>query len=166
MGREVRLLAVLAIVVSTMGCDRVTKQMAADSLAGRPRVSLAADSIRLEYVENRGGFLSLGADLPDDLRTGVFSLCTLLVLVWLAVKVSREVMAGRWVVGPVLLWAGGVANLADRLARGSVIDFLNVGIGSLRTGIFNVADVAITAGVALIVLELGKRRSPCRRTTQ
>jgi signal peptidase II len=45
--------------------------------------------------------------------------------------------------------------------RGSVVDFLNVGIGSLRTGIFNVADMAIMLGVALLLLaELRKPAAP------
>jgi lipoprotein signal peptidase len=51
----------------------------------------------------------------------------------------------------VLFLAGGLSNLADRLAIGSVIDFLNVGIGQVRTGIFNVADVAIMTGAALVL---------------
>jgi signal peptidase II len=48
--------------------------------------------------------------------------------------------------------AGGASNLIDRLARGTVTDFMNVGIGPLRTGIFNLADVAITLGAVLVVL--------------
>ena len=53
-----------------------------------------------------------------------------------------------------LLLAGGVGNLIDRVSQnGMVTDFMNIGIGSLRTGIFNVADVAITfGGLALLVL--------------
>jgi signal peptidase II len=55
--------------------------------------------------------------------------------------------------GLAFLWAGGVSNLADRVARGGrVVDFLNVGVGPLRTGIFNVADMAIMLGVALVLL--------------
>ena len=52
--------------------------------------------------------------------------------------------------GVALLIAGGGSNWLDRITRGSVIDFLNVGIGPVRTGVFNVADVAIVMGVALI----------------
>ena len=51
-----------------------------------------------------------------------------------------------------LFIGGGVSNWIDRLLHGRVVDFLNVGIGSLRTGIFNVADVAIMAAVAMLVL--------------
>jgi signal peptidase II len=58
----------------------------------------------------------------------------------------------RWsVTGLTLLAAGGASNWADRVVHGRVIDFMNVGIGPLRTGIFNVADVAIMLGVALLL---------------
>lgn len=51
-----------------------------------------------------------------------------------------------------LVAAGGTGNLLDRLMnKGLVTDFLNVGIGSLRTGIFNVADMAILVGTILLV---------------
>jgi signal peptidase II len=57
-----------------------------------------------------------------------------------------------------LLFAGGVGNLIDRVTSGgSVVDFINLGIGLVRAGIFNVADVAITVG-ALILLSAALRR--------
>jgi signal peptidase II len=55
------------------------------------------------------------------------------------------------VLGLTLLAAGGASNWADRVVHGRVVDFLNVGIGSLRTGIFNVADIAIMAGVVMLL---------------
>lgn len=61
-----------------------------------------------------------------------------------------------------LFLGGGVSNLLDRLIHGTVIDFMNVGIGPLRTGIFNVADMAIMLGAGIIVLETWRadRRLP------
>jgi signal peptidase II len=50
-----------------------------------------------------------------------------------------------------LMFAGGASNWIDRVARGTVVDFLNVGFGSLRTGIFNVADVALMVGGVIFV---------------
>jgi signal peptidase II len=53
-----------------------------------------------------------------------------------------------------LLLSGGVGNLIDRLMYdGYVIDFINIGIGPLRTGIFNVADIAVTAGVLILLVD-------------
>ena len=58
-----------------------------------------------------------------------------------------------------LIAGGGLGNLYDRLTNtGRVVDFLMVGMGSLRTGIFNVADLAITFGVGLFVLAAIQRK--------
>jgi signal peptidase II len=60
----------------------------------------------------------------------------------------------------VILWSciigGGIGNLADRLLNNfRVIDFLNFGIGNLRTGVLNIADISVTFGViALILFEM------------
>jgi len=171
-GRATRVLALAAVLVSTIGCDRVTKDLAERHLAGRARLSIASDLVRLEYTENRGGFLGLGAELPAGFRAVVFNIGTAMLLVGLGVWVCRRVLAGFWAIGPALVWAGGAANLADRVARGTVMDFLNVGVGTLRTGIFNVADMAISIGVVVLVVELvgpsqtgPAHESPCRRTS-
>ena len=156
-GRAARVLVMAGIVLSTIGCDRVTKQIAAQHLAGRPRLSLAGDSVRLEYVENRGGFLSIGSELPETPRTVIFSIGTSALLACLGVWVCRRVLAGGWALGPALVWAGGVANVADRIARGSVVDFLNLGVGGVRTGVFNAADVAITLGVVVVAFDMARR---------
>jgi signal peptidase II len=48
--------------------------------------------------------------------------------------------------------AGGAGNLVDRIwFQGGVVDFLNVGFGNLRTGIFNVADMYITCAVVFVL---------------
>ena len=143
---------ILAVVTATVGCDGVTKHMAAEHLAGRPVQSLLADTIRLGYAENRGGFLSLGAELPERARTTVFTVATGVLLVLLAAFAWRSGWQ-RWrTVAIALFIAGGFSNWVDRLGDGRVVDFLNVGIGGIRTGIFNVADVAILAGIGLYLL--------------
>ena len=64
----------------------------------------------------------------------------------------------------LLVSAGGVGNLVDCIVRnGHVIDFMNLGLGPVRTGIFNVADVQIMVGLGLLLLarrELSPTRSP------
>ena len=142
----------LSLVVGlTIGCDRVTKHMATTLLADQPTRSFLADSLRLTYAENTGGFLSLGAELPPVVRTGLFTVATGVVLLGLLVWLLRSPWSSWRALGFALFFAGGVSNWVDRVLRGSVVDFLNVGIGGLRTGIFNVADVAIMLGIALFV---------------
>jgi signal peptidase II len=150
-------LAVAGIVASTIGCDRITKDLAAGKLADAPDQSFLADTLRLQYVENKGGFLGLGGDLPAWSRAGLFTVGAAVVLALVAVALLRHRANLTFVFGLGLLWAGGASNLLDRVTRGSVVDFMNVGVGSVRTGIFNVADLAIMAGIALLVA--GHRRN-------
>jgi signal peptidase II len=145
-------LVLLVAIAGTIGCDRATKYIAASTLLGTPGRSFLADTVRLEYVENSGGFLSLGAQLPPPLRTGVFTVGTGLALLALVGAAIRFRWSGWPLLGLSLFVAGGASNWVDRVARGSVIDFINVGVGPLRTGIFNVADVAIMLGVAIVIL--------------
>jgi signal peptidase II len=155
-------IVVLAVVAATIGCDRATKELAVRRLAGEPRHSFLADTVRLEYIENRGGFLGLGGSLSPRWRTGLFAFGTAAMLVGIGFALTRHGLGLRWLVGLSLLWAGGAANLIDRLAKGSVVDFLNVGLGPLRTGIFNVADMAIMTGAALLILGRHAARGPRR----
>jgi signal peptidase II len=148
-----RTIAIAAAVVCTIGCDRVTKHLATRELIDSPRRSYFGDTLRVEYVENVGGFLGLGSTLPAWARTVVFTLGTGAVLAFVTFAAGRQAHSAVTMLGLAFLWAGGVSNLADRVARGGrVVDFLNVGVGPLRTGIFNVADMAIMLGVALVLL--------------
>jgi signal peptidase II len=151
-GRLVGRMILACAVGITIGCDRVTKHVATATLAGMPDRSYLGDTVRVVYAENTGGFLSIGADLPVTARTALFTITTGIALLALAVLVARRRLnrVGAW--GVTLFVAGGASNWFDRLAHGSVVDFLNVGVGPLRTGIFNVADVAIMIGVALFAL--------------
>jgi signal peptidase II len=78
----------------------------------------------------------------------------MLGLVYLLLKpVSKNMLVGLcFVIG------GGVGNLFDRILYGSVTDFLYVKFGFIQTGIFNLADVSIMAGMFLIFLQFFTRR--------
>ena len=146
------------LFAATAGCDRVTKHYAAATLAGNPGLSFLGDTVRLEYHENAGGFLSAGATWPPEARAAVFQFANGLFLIGTLVMAVRHQWSRLASAGLLLFVAGGLSNLIDRVAIGSVIDFLNIGIGSWRTGIFNGADVAIMTGVALLVADHWRTR--------
>lgn len=147
----IRCCVVLLLVAGTLGCDGVTKHLAAEKLSGLPVQSFFADTIRLSYAENTGGFLSLGETLPEWVRTTLFTVFTGALLFLLFAFAWRSGWQ-RWrTVALSLFVAGGFSNWIDRLGDGRVVDFLNVGIGGVRTGVFNVADVAITVGITLFL---------------
>jgi signal peptidase II len=78
-------LALLSVAMLTVGCDRVTKHVATAALASEPARSYMADTFRLDYAENTGGFLSIGASLPEHVRTMLFTIGTGVVLVALII---------------------------------------------------------------------------------
>jgi signal peptidase II len=150
-----RAIIVFLITLTCVGCDQTTKLVAKRHLQHGPAYSYAGDTVRIIYAENTGAFLSLGASLPEPLRQLIFTVLVGFFLVGLIVFVLLSRELSPFAVNCLsLVAAGGVSNLIDRIAYdGCVIDFLNVGIGPLRTGIFNLADMAITFGALFMLLD-------------
>jgi len=155
-----RLLLILSVVVCCAGCDRVSKSYAEARLSRTQTLSFLAGSLRLQLSHNEGAFLSLGASLPKPWREAVFRGGVACVLAGLLAYAVFFAPPNPWLVGGAsLVFAGGASNLADRLLYdGYVVDFINLGVGPFRTGIFNVADMAITAGILLLILIRSLRR--------
>ena len=157
-----RFIVVMLTLCCCVGCDQVSKSAARSLLHTGVTESLFADSLRLQLTENPGSFLSLGASLPEHLRFTIFTAAVAVLLIGLvcASLFARRLSKARFV-ALALVAGGGLSNLIDRLIYdGRVTDFLNVGIGSLRTGIFNLADMAILAGALLLVLKTGAASVP------
>ena len=154
MGIWKRISVILLVSLFCIGCDQSSKHVAATHLKGNAMTSYFSDTVRIGYAENRGAFLGIGKNLPKKSRfliftvlVGVFLTGFLLYLVF-----SRPVNLFS-LVALSCMFSGGASNFYDRAMNdGAVVDFLNVGIGSLRTGIFNIADMAILFGAMLFFL--------------
>ena len=151
-----------------VGCDQVTKYTAKHYLEGQRSFSYLWDMFRLGYAENTGAFLSLGSGLPDTVRTLIFTGLAGVFLVFFAIYLLRTKEISRLaMIAGSLIVAGGIGNLIDRIFNdGAVIDFLNVGIGNLRTGIFNVADMSIMAGIFLFLFATHRMEQKAKRDKQ
>ena len=147
---------IFLILISCVSCDQATKNIAKHSLPKFKTISLLHDTLRLQYAENQGAFLSLGATIPGNIRYPVLTcLVAGLLIVLLAYLIKSKKMKNSTTIALSLILAGGTGNLIDRIFnRGSVIDFMNMGIGSIRTGVFNLADIAITIGTIWLILLL------------
>ncbi len=156
MGRQ-RALAFVFIMVACIGCDQAAKTVAQGALSGAPAISLLGDVVRFELTSNPGAFLSLGSRLPEAARLAIFVglvPVALLALCWLAWRGGASTLALGLVAG------GGLGNWIDRLTHeGAVTDFVSLGAGPLRTGIFNLADVFIVAGVLLTIVAMERKRT-------
>lgn len=164
MSRAGRLRLLFAVLLVVLALDQATKLLARKYLAYEPGRSYLGGIARLEYAENRGAFLSLGADLPAGWREGILSGLNVLLVVGLAYYLIRGRDLSRWpTFALALLISGGLGNLIDRLFRGgAVIDFMILGVGPLRTGVFNIADLCLTTGAILFAFTgaSGKKEDP------
>jgi len=162
MERPARLVFVVVLLLGLVALDQGSKEIAIRVLKGRPAIAFPPswypnDLFSFRFATNKGAFLSFGSGFPDWVLTWLNAL--ILAGVSLYVVLKRR-MAAPVVVSLTLILAGGFGNLIDRLFRGGeVVDFMNMGIRiagkALRTGIFNVADLAIVGGLLLLLaLEL------------
>jgi signal peptidase II len=144
----------VTVLVGCVGCDQISKAAVRAYLPGTGIHSYLGDTFRLQYAQNPGAFLSLGASLSATTRyvTLTVGLGALVVALLLWSVLSHRL---DWVqrVCIAVIGASGAANIIDRIRfDGAVTDFLNLGLGSIRTGIFNVADVTLIIGVSGLLL--------------
>ncbi len=151
-----RVALVLLTLFGCVGCDQATKAFARSHLSAGQVTSLFHDTVRLEYTQNAGAFLSMGDQLSRPVRNGLFLFgAMVLVAAMLIWAFGSRRLGTVQTLGAALIAGGGLGNVIDRVSfDGNVVDFLNVGFGALRTGIFNVADMALMSGVALLIFTL------------
>lgn len=153
MNKLYRLALILLVVGCCVGLDQAAKVVARRTLAASAPVSLLGGLVVFEYAENTGAFMSLGARLPAQARMvlwiGVVGVMMLVGLVYIA-RTDELDLPQTLVLACVI--GGGIGNLIDRiLNNGAVIDYVSVGIGRLRTGILNIADLFVTFGVIVLI---------------
>jgi signal peptidase II len=156
-----RILILLFVLISCVGCDQATKLVARQTLATAPVQEYAGGLFRLVYAENPGAFLSLGATLPATARFWIFVVMAALLLTGVGIFALRSLQQTPLpvIVAIALVIGGGLGNLIDRIVHdGRVVDFMQVGFPWLRTGVFNVADMAIMTGVGLMLLTTVRSR--------
>ena len=141
----------------SIGCDRVTKDLAKAHLANTETRSFLNDTFRLQYVENTGAALSIGSELS---KAASFWLLSILPLAFLILLLGYSIVnAARMQVSQMIFFAmiisGGIGNITDRILYDRhVPDFMNLGINNFRTGIFNFADVFVSVGVLGLMVSL------------
>src|SRR4030095_10887330 len=151
--RHARVLPFLVIVALCIGCDHASKAAAVSILETRAPVELLRGIVRFELAYNPGAFLSLGAGLPPGVRAALFGLVVPTLVVLASIAFLRGPGIGGWsLVALALLAGGGLSNGIDRmLHQGVVTDFVSIGIGGLRTRIFNVGDGGGVGGGRAVV---------------
>ena len=141
------------------GFDRFTKNYAQKYLSGSIPISMSNDFFRIQYSENSGAMLGLGANLPNQIRIILFVIFVGIILASIVMyAIKAHYLSSTQFVGLLVLASGGIGNFIDRLINnGAGIDFLNIGVGPLRTGIFNIADIFIMSGTFIFIFSSLKK---------
>lgn len=168
MSLPLRLAVLVPILGLSIALDQWTKVLATRAFANQPLRSYLGDTFRFTWATNEGAFLSLGSSLPPEARYWVLTVAVGLLLVGIIAYALFGKSLDAWqVAGYALIAAGGVSNWVDRARfNGSVVDFMNMGIGPLRTGIFNVADIYILVGIGIVLIAGSIMEKRAKRAAQ
>ncbi|MGK4004635.1 signal peptidase II [Sorangium sp. So ce1036] len=160
-------IAFMAVVaLASCAADLATKAWAHANLAGFDMKRSGAKiftvipgHLDLIFAQNPGGAWSFLRGLPDGLRRPFFLFVSAAAMVFIFSiyrRVHRDQTAMKW--GLALSLGGAMGNLVDRIRYGWVIDFIDVYIArggqELHWPTFNVADIAIVAGVILMSIDM------------
>jgi len=146
-GRRAHWTTFVAIAAAIVLADQLAKAWLVANFAPGQVAEVVGMTVRLVYGQNSGALFGLFRD-----SALLFGLASVVVI---GVIVGYHWQAGRSLYLSValgLLLGGAIGNLLDRLRLGYVIDFVDVGIGSLRFYTFNVADAAISTAIFLLVV--------------
>lgn len=156
----IRTIVILFIVLINIGCDQQTKQLAKRHLDPSEELSYLNNVFKLTYVENTGAFLSLGSGFNNNVRYWLLKIFPVILLCGLFFYTLFSSTLDTWsIVAFSFILGGGISNIYDRLLYNGVIDFMNLGIGTLRTGIFNFADVSIMIGLFMMLPTLFRKQA-------
>lgn len=128
------------VVLAVLGLDQGAKALVQRTLEPGLSVEVIGSWLRLTHVYNPGGAFGVFGGQPMILLA-----VTLLAAVFVLAYLPRIIQAG-YTLPVALLFGGALGNLADRLRYGRVLDFVDFGFWP----VFNLADVAITAGAVLL----------------
>lgn len=151
-GRIREVLFFIVLLALAIYADQYSKQLAVRLLEGTAGKGYLNNIVHFTLVENTGGFLGVVSNYPEKIQffllyIGVSVLLGFCLFFIFWKKDTRK----RYTVPLTFVTAGGTGNLLDRICNnGGVIDFVSVGIGPIRTGIFNLADVLILTGSFLL----------------
>lgn len=151
----------LAVIAAIAALDQVTKFLVTRELPLLDTIAVIPGLLNLTHVRNSGvafGFLN-SADFA--FKPAVMAIFALVALVGVGLYAAQLPMSHRWArVGLALIIGGAAGNLVDRARQGYVVDFVDAYWHGWHFWAFNVADAAITVGVAVLILDLLRPPKP------
>jgi signal peptidase II len=152
--RLLRIILILLTLTLNIGCDQVSKSIVRQKLIEGSPIQFLSNHFILIKEENKGAFLSAGDSLSGPLRLIILNLIPLAAILFgLGFILTKANLHRVTLLGVILIVGGGAGNLYDRMVHGSVTDFMFIDFGIFHTGVFNVADMSIMAGMFIILID-------------
>jgi len=142
-----------SIIGIVLVLDQITKYVVEARIPLHDTIPVIPGFFNLTHVRNKGAAFGVLANLPDFWRSAFFITVTVVALVAIGVLIwkTHERLS---VTAFSLIAAGAAGNVIDRIRYGEVVDFIQWYVKSLYWPSFNVADSAISIGVALLAVEM------------
>ena len=158
-----RRLPYILLVTATLVFDRWTKALIQKRFDLNESISVIDGFFNITYVRNTGVAFGIFDPLSLPAKSVLLSVFTAFAAVVVITYSVRSSLRNRLLqVALALVLGGALGNLYDRLAYGYVVDFLEFYVGTYHWPSFNVADSAISIGVALLALEILRNEAPNR----
>ena len=154
-----RNLFVTLLIIFNIAIDQISKVVVRANIIPRTetdrgdRINVIGDTFLMMNVENEGAFLGMGSEMNDTLKLLLLKILPIVVLCYLIYYIIKNKSLDRLsLIALSCIAGGGIANVFDRIAFGSVTDFFHLDFGGVfRTGIFNVADMSVTFGMLILL---------------
>ncbi|WP_067144804.1 signal peptidase II [Pseudotamlana agarivorans] len=161
-----RSIYIFLVIFLTIAADQISKVIVRATIVGRTdtqpgeRIPIIGDYFTLMNVENTGAFLGMGSDLNPTLRIILLLILPIVVLGLVLRHILKDKTLDNWsLFAFASIIGGGIANVYDRIVYGSVTDFLFIDLGGVfKTGIFNLADMSVSAGMIILLLMSFKKQ--------
>lgn len=150
---KVLLYSVIVLIV-----DQITKLLVRYSFEYGIPHNIIGDWVRLTYIENPG--MAFGIQVGGQPFFTVFAVIATVIIFVYILKARDEKLSLRFALALIL--GGAIGNLIDRFLYGKVVDFVDIGVGSTRWPIFNLADSAVTIGMIILIVFVVFDKSPKR----
>jgi len=141
--------------LAIVALDQLTKAIVRSRVPLSASVEVVSGFMNITHVRNSGAAFGLfnAADFP--LKTVVIAVIALAAIIWVGVY-AAGLPRHHWLarLGPSLIMGGAAGTLLDRVIIGSVVDYVDVYWGVYHFWAFNVADSAISVGVAIMILDM------------
>lgn len=155
---------IIAIIMLNIGCDQVSKSIVRSHIEAYSSLRFLGGHFMLTRVENTGAFLSMGDQIPGYLHAILLSIIPAAFLIWgIWYLISNTALSRATIIGICFMIGGGAGNVFDRIIHGSVTDFLYIDFPPFHTGVFNMADLSITSGVIIILIDMGMKKRKDKR---